>query len=197
MRAFLAIELPDQLKNELHEYRNLFRENAMKGRWRHSDNFHLTLKFFDQLSDRQWFELDGLLGEACSKLRPFCLLADEAGIFAGKGCNKDICKDIRTLWMGIGGDMKALYKLYEVTEASSEAVGFARERRRFSPHITLGQEIKLEKDFEELKAELDRPDFAEIPVVSLFLFKSEQLAGKRVYTKISEYKLAGAKQKRG
>lgn len=195
MRAFLAIELPEQLKKELHEYRNSIRYQALKGRWRHSDNFHLTLKFFNKLSKNGHNYLDALLATACEQVEQFMLRPGELGVFGGRVSGRDSNREqmdgyrIRTLWMGIDGEMDALEELYELTEEKSEMAGFSKERRKFSPHITLGQNIHLENDFEDLKKSLARPDFTDILVTSLFLFKSEQVGGKRVYTKISEYKL--------
>ena len=177
----MAVELPEQVKKEVHEYRNEVRRRAKKGRWRHSDNFHLTLKFFDELSGENHDYLDALLTPACGKLEPFVLEVGDLGIFDGRA-------GIRTLWIGIEGDRAALERLYQLTEEKSDLIGFSRERRKFSPHITLGQDIELVGDFIDLKKTLERPAFTEIPVNSLFLFKSEQIADKRIYTKVSDYK---------
>lgn len=182
MRAFIGIDLSNQLKYELEEYRQSFRNYAKKGRWRHIDNLHITLKFFSEISWEKKLELDKSVEEICSSTSAFSLRLDKVGMFSGR----DV---IRTLWMGVGGDLPALNSLYDGIEQEAKAMGFPLEGRKFKPHITLGQDIIFDRSFEEVKELAGDPKLPPIIVNKIYLFKSEQIGPRRVYTKVSEYNL--------
>jgi 2'-5' RNA ligase len=73
-------------------------------------------------------------------------------------------------------------------------LGFPKEKRKFVPHITIAQDVIFKCDFSIIKEAIGAPDIGKIPVDRLYLFKSEQIENKRVYTKISEYELLGFKK---
>jgi 2'-5' RNA ligase len=43
------------------------------------------------------------------------------------------------IWAGLQGDLDALRRLAAAVDAEAEALGFPRERREFTPHLTLGR----------------------------------------------------------
>ena len=53
MRTFIGIDFEDAIKNNILELQNKLRKYVVKGRWKHSDNFHLTLKFLDEIDSEQ------------------------------------------------------------------------------------------------------------------------------------------------
>lgn len=182
MRAFMGIELNKQHKIKIEEYRQEFRNYAERGRWRHTNNLHITLKFFDEISQAEKLDLDEIIESICKGFEPFRLEFDKVGVFPGK----DI---IRTLWLGVGGDVLHLQNLQKAIEKGVGQVGFAQEKRRYTPHITLGQEIQFSRNFDELKDLIGPPNLPPLNVDRFYLFKSEQVGNKRIYTKISEFLL--------
>ena len=44
MRAFIGIDFEENTKNAIRDLQQDYREAALKGRWKHHDNFHITLK---------------------------------------------------------------------------------------------------------------------------------------------------------
>lgn len=182
MRAFIGIDLSRQIKHELDEYRQRFRSYAKKGRWRQIDNLHITLKFFEEISHEQKLELDKAVEEICRSTSAFSLRLDKVGIFSGRDA-------IRTLWMGVGGDLSALHSIYDDIEQGAKVMGFPMDGRKYKPHITLGQDIIFDRSFEEVKELTGDPELPAIKVNKIYLFKSEQIGSRRVYTKVSEYKL--------
>ncbi|HZK02320.1 MAG TPA: RNA 2',3'-cyclic phosphodiesterase [Anaerovoracaceae bacterium] len=183
MRVFIGIDFPKTLKEELQNCQHDFRNYSSKGRWRNIDNLHLTLKFISSITAGQKIELDAAMVEVCKKYRPFNLEIGHPGIFGDKA-------SIRTLWMGIDGDLKSLYGLQREIELAAEKLGFDPEGRRYRPHITIGQDIVFDRDFTEVKTMLPDRDLQAVKVDCVYLFKSEQIQGKRVYTKISGYELS-------
>jgi len=182
MRAFIGIDFEDNIKDEICSLQQQYCEHAIRGRWKHRDNFHITLKFLREVSPKQKAMIDGIMVSICKNHKPFELKLAETGIFGGRG-------SIRVLWLGLGGDRDALFSLQNEIDLALELVGFQRESRKYSPHVTIGQDILFEEDFETVKQSIPIKQFKPLQVKSLYLFKSEQIQNKRVYTKVSQYDL--------
>lgn len=182
MRAFIGIDFSAELKKQLYELQQGYRSHARKGRWKHIDNFHITLKFFNEIDLSRQKAMDEAVSRICSGKDPFRLELGHAGIFPGKDA-------VRTLWLGIRGDLSSLYELQQEIERAAEPLGFPPENRKYRPHITIGQDIIFDRSFEEIQRELGEPVFPAIQADRLYLFQSEQVQNRRVYTKVSEYLL--------
>lgn len=183
MRAFIAIDFSRELKNEIAAFQEMLRPYAMRGRWKYIDNFHLTLKFLGEISDSKVKDICNVIDEACSTSEPFILNISKLGMFPGKG-------NIRVLWLGIGGQTDRLLKLQAKLDILIETLGFEREKRPFTPHITIGQDIVFSKNFDEIKRDFTPERFEQIKVDRVLLVKSEQMGNKRVYTPVYESSLA-------
>ena len=154
----------------------------MKGRWKYIDNFHLTLKFLDEISVMQKKQIDETMRSICAEQKPFLLEITGPGIFEGKDA-------VRVLWLGLEGDLDILKHLAERIDKSFNKIGFPLEKRRYTPHVTIGQDIVFECPFDRIRESIGSIKFSPVTVNKLILFKSEQLQNKRVYTPISEYAL--------
>jgi 2'-5' RNA ligase len=181
IRAFIAVDFDDRLKKDIFRLQQEFRRLAVKGRWKHIDNFHLTLKFLDEISETQKLQIDAAMRKLCAARKPFRLETAEPGIFEGGDC-------ARVLWLGLAGDMEELKSLRGEIEKALAPLGFPPEKRGFSPHITIGQDIVFDGGFgkaAEIAGKAARHGI--IGVDRLILFKSEQIGNKRIYTRVSEY----------
>ncbi|HEY9061740.1 MAG TPA: RNA 2',3'-cyclic phosphodiesterase [Pseudobacteroides sp.] len=182
MRAFIGIDFDKDQRNKIYELQQRLRQYAVRGRWKHIDNFHLTLKFLDDISLSQQAQIDSAMNQICNNLKPFRLIIKDMGIFNGRDL-------IRVLWLGLGGDIKELGALHMDIDRAMETIGFVPEKRSYKPHVTIGQDIVFECSFEEIRKSIGELDFSTVDVRNLHLFKSEQIANKRVYTKVADYKL--------
>lgn len=180
MRVFVGIDLSDQLKEEILKLQLRLKNFALKGRWKHADNFHITLKFLGEVNKEKLADIDGKLREASQQAHRFKLKISELGSFPGR-------EGIRVLWMGLGGEMDALNRLQCQVENKMADLGFQKEKRSFTPHITIGQDIYFDRSFNGIKDLINIEDFKEIDVGSIHLFKSEQIGSKRVYTSLFEH----------
>jgi 2'-5' RNA ligase len=180
LRAFIGIDFNREIKAEMFRIQQLYRANANEGRWKYSGNFHLTLKFLDEITDEQKIAIDEKLSGICKRIQPFCLFPEKVGMFEGRD-------NVRVLWVGLGGDTDKLNALQKEVGGKLAEIGFPPDKKKFTPHITIGQDIRFWKDFDKtLKAGYEIKHVGET-IDRLYLFKSEQIDGKRVYTKISEY----------
>lgn len=184
IRAFIGIDFDIDCKKYIFELQQKLRGYAVKGRWKHSSNFHLTLKFLDDISPEQKEHIDAALNGICNAQEAFRLTVSEAGVFQGKDM-------VRVLWLGLGDEVRILQHLASSIDESVSKFGFPMEKRRFTPHITIGQDIIFEQPFDEIRDSIGRISYGPMDVKTVNLFKSEQLQSKRIYTKISDYMLAG------
>ncbi|MGI6704937.1 MAG: RNA 2',3'-cyclic phosphodiesterase [Clostridia bacterium] len=180
IRTFVGIDFDRELKEGIYELQQRLKQYAVKGRWKHIDNFHLTLKFLGEIHPFQKVQIDDAIRNVCIGRKPFQLEVSKIGMFNGRN-------SIRVLWLGLGGDIQELHTLQKEIDRALASIGFPPEQRRFRPHITIGQDIVFERDFDRIQDEIGKPDFNLVKVDRLFLFKSEQIRNKRVYTKVSEY----------
>jgi 2'-5' RNA ligase len=126
MRLFVAIELPDDVKDVLAGLR-------MEGSARRTkrEQFHLTLRFIgDGIEDAQFKNIKQAL--AAVSAAPFDLQLRGVGQFpTGK-------KPARVLWVGVVNN-PLLNTLQQEVEAALEHAGIARETRAFLAHMTLAR----------------------------------------------------------
>lgn len=182
MRSFIGINFSREVKEDISKIQRKVRDNAAKGRFKHVDNFHITLKFLGEIDQKQATEIAKKLEEIAEEHGDFELRLQDIGRFKGR-------ENIRTLYIGLGGQLDALKSLNQDTEAAMEQLGFKREGRPYTPHITISQDLTLNIPFEELKVQIDMADTHIIYVNKIELIKSEQIQNKRIYTPVYSYEL--------
>ncbi|NLY43051.1 MAG: RNA 2',3'-cyclic phosphodiesterase [Clostridiaceae bacterium] len=180
MRTFIGIDFSRELKNKIYELQQELKKHAIKGRWKHIDNFHLTLKFLDEITLAQKAQIDEAMKKLCIDRSPFNLEINKLGIFNGKD-------SIRVLWLGVAGDIQQLQALQKEIDNALVPIGFEPEKRNYKPHVTIGQDIIFDCSFEQIRNMTEDIGFGTNRVNEIFLFKSEQVQYKRIYTKISRY----------
>lgn len=125
MRLFVAIDLPDDLRDRL--------DGLAAGipgvKWVPAENLHLTLRFIGEVDPAQAEELD----EALAEVRAPAFQLSLAGVDVFERG-----KQPHTLYVGVERN-PALGHLREKVESALVRAGLEPERRRFSPHITLGR----------------------------------------------------------
>ena len=95
-------------------------------------------------------------------------------------------------WAGIEGG-EALAALAGSTEDVLEPLGIAREKRGFSPHLTLAR-IRRPVPLKEMRqaiAQFESLEFGSTEIDRFYLFLSRPGAAGTVYTKLAEFRLAG------
>lgn len=186
MRSFIGINFSREVKEDISKIQSRVRANAIKGRFKHVDNFHITLKFLGDITQEQASKIGEQLQEIAAQNNAFRLNLSDIGFFKGRQ------GVIHTLYIGLGGDMKALQRLNSHTEDAMETLGFKKENRPYTPHITISQDLTLGIPFDKLKEQMDTASTHEIYVDKIELIKSEQIQNKRIYTPVYSYELKDA-----
>ena len=133
LRAFIAIPLSQEARLQLSDtIRSLESEIPSAVRWVDPEGIHLTLKFLGDIDPALVEDVLQAMEQAASGSLPFQLHLNGLGVFPNE-------RRPRVLWAGLGGDLDALGALQEKLEAAMCGLNFPRERRAFSPHLTLGR----------------------------------------------------------
>ena len=96
------------------------------------DGVHLTLKFLGNVDSSRVPALTDALDAVGEGAVPFALHLRDVGVFPDR-------RSPRVLWAGVSGDTEALAALARRVDDACANVGFPREQRPFSPHLTLAR----------------------------------------------------------
>ena len=125
MRLFVALGLPRSLRTRLS-----FLGGGLPGvRWAPPENYHVTLRFIGELPKWRAEEVD----EALASLRAPAFALQLAGVGAFSKAGR-----VTSLWVGVERT-PALDHLQQKVETALHRAGVERERRRFTPHVTLAR----------------------------------------------------------
>lgn len=177
MRLFVALDLPPETRARLHDL-----TGGIPGvRWVPAENYHVTLRFIGELERWRAAEVDDALAGLHAPC--FSLSLRGVGAFARAG-------RVTSLWCGVERS-PALDHLQSKIERALHSAGLERERRRFTPHVTLA---RLDGAPEEKVAGWvqGRNLFrcGPIPVAHFTLFSSHLGKEQAVYHPEAEYDLA-------
>lgn len=182
MRAFIAVDFDHDVKENIAHVQKVVQNHATAGRWKQLDNFHLTLEFLGNITPGEMDRICLLMGEVAGRHVPFELRLGKIGFFKGRGV-------FRVVWLGIEGDQDALNALQRDVKDTLALLNF-KDDNRFSPHVTLGQDVKLDVPFEQLK---DTVSAGKDPIYvrAFCLMDSRVIDGRRIYTPVKQFDLSG------
>lgn len=133
VRAFLAVPISPTAKVALKNVVRLLSADAPRGvRWVDPEAIHLTLKFLGNVESSRVTDITTAMRRATQGAPQFRLRLSGVGTFPNG--NRP-----RVLWAGVNGDLEPLQELQRRVEDALADVGFPREGRPFSPHLTLGR----------------------------------------------------------
>ena len=133
LRLFVACELPDEFREALTQVQAQLRQRLQaRLRWVRPEGVHLTLKFLDETVAEKVAAVREAIGQACQGISPFALSLGQVGSFGDR-------RGPRVIWLGVTGDVQRLSELQRRLEDGLAALGWPREKRAFSPHLTLAR----------------------------------------------------------
>jgi len=185
VRLFVALEIPgavrDNLAAQIKELRELCAKAADKRpRWVRPENLHVTLKFIGEVSPAK---LGGIRG-ALSTIRsdaPVDLQFRGLGFFP----NGDRA---RVLWAGVNASPN-LPSLAGEIDRVLETQGVVRERRPFTPHLTLAR-LEPPGLHETLRAAIQKNserEFGSFQARDFHLIESKLKPSGAEYTTLASY----------
>ncbi len=133
IRSFVAIDLPVKIQNRLNKVSEQLQERLddVPIRWVPVENIHLTLKFLGDVSESNLEVLKDVLKTVVSNHEKFVISVGGLGAFPK-------ASRPRVIWIGIEAP-EELAVIQRNIESETARLGYAREKRAFSPHLTLGR----------------------------------------------------------
>lgn len=141
MRIFVALALPDEVREEVGRRVAAERRRLPAARWTPPENLHLTLVFLGQVDDDAIAGLERELAAACAPHPPLTLRAAGAGCFPPPP-PRGKARPARVGWLAIEveeGNERLAALQADAAAAAHRAVDFPVEERPFSPHLTLAR----------------------------------------------------------
>jgi 2'-5' RNA ligase len=178
---FIGLDLPDAVVRNLEELLVQLRPTA-RIQWSPPSNLHITTKFVGEWPEARLDELKAVLGSIAPR-PPIAVHVRKVGFFPNP-------HSPRVFWCGI--EAPGLDALAADTDRATESLGLEREKREFSPHLTLAR-IKEKPNLQPLRekiAALPSLDFGSFEAHRFFLYQSQLRPTGSVYTKLAEFPLS-------
>jgi 2'-5' RNA ligase len=192
MRLFVALDIDSEICRRIAQFMAGVSGFAPDARWVSVDSLHVTLKFIGEWPAERLEELKHTLSEARGQQPEIT--------FAGTGFFPTP-KSARVFWVGIQAGTE-LASLASTIDAATSGLGIEREKRAFSPHLTLarigsGRPQRMSSDrvnssFKRLQEKLmpmPAPAFGTMCPREFFLFESKLSPKGAVYTKLQAFAL--------
>ena len=182
MRAFVAIEMNDPVRDALDALSIRLRESAARVSWVKPKNVHLTLRFLGEVDEAQVDRLGEILAVAYQSVPPFTLTVGDVGAFPN-------VRRPQVVWVGVGPADGPLCVVQRVAEEAARRVGLPPETKRFSPHVTLGR-VRDDRAGDDLRVALERENgfvAGDITVQRVALLRSTLSPKGSIYTPIREF----------
>jgi len=132
IRVFISINLPDHVACWLSEVQEELKTCRLPVQWTRTGNIHLTLKFLGEIASQNVASVCQVVEESIGNLLPMEIFAQGVGVFPG-------VKHPRVLWAGISGQTNLLRDLQRDLDASLHGLGFPKDERAFTGHLTIGR----------------------------------------------------------
>ena len=182
MRTFVAVEISDKARKKLAKAIDGLKSDLGKLAWVKPENLHLTMKFLGDIDPNDVMAIDSALTTVARETAAFGYEIEGLGVFPDT-------RRARVLWAGLRGAKKALPTLAKRVDSALSNLGFKREKRPFSAHITIAR-IRKPIPAERLEAALARYGgefFGDEWVESFVLMESTLARGGSIYTPLARF----------
>jgi 2'-5' RNA ligase len=191
VRAFVAIDLSPEIRQRLDQVIEQLQERLPGApvRWVPGKNVHLTIKFLGDVSESNLELLTKILRAESSRHDCFEFSVGNIGAYPS-------IRRPRVIWVGVEAPPE-LQALQHGIESETARLGYAREKRQFSPHLTLGRVSRsaAPDDSRRIRQVLSNCKVGFLGaarVQEVFLYRSDLQPGGAVYTQLFSASLACA-----
>ncbi|HDR7334903.1 TPA: RNA 2',3'-cyclic phosphodiesterase [Bacillus cereus] len=135
---FVAITLPNHIKEVLSNYREEMQEELPFRSWVHKEDYHITLSFLGSATEEQ---LEGIQNGLQT------LIETKELSFTLQGFSTFGMEDRPRIFLAKVSENQDLFPLQKQVHAICEGNGFSLETRLYHPHITVARKWVGEKRF--------------------------------------------------
>jgi 2'-5' RNA ligase len=180
-RGFIAIEIP--AASSIINLEQAISKTGADVKLVEPENIHLTLKFLGDTEENQIDAIEQILKESVVGATPFSLTLRGTGVFPNE-------RYLKVLWIGIvDGDI--LTRIARSLDEKLLLLGFAKDQRGFSAHLTIGR-VRTAKNKDQLLTVINKykdEEFLTHTVTAVTLKKSELTPKGPIYTTLREIPL--------
>jgi 2'-5' RNA ligase len=182
-RAFLAVETDEGFRSG--ELLSELERSGADLKLVEPRNLHITLKFLGDTDEDKIALIGRAMEGSVRGAAPFEVRFRGLGAFPS-------ARSIRVVWVGLQG-AEPLGRISRSLDEELSGLGFEREQRGFSPHMTLGR-VRTPRSWGSLPAILDKyadEDFGVLRVEKISLKKSVLGPKGPTYSTVLESRLTG------
>ncbi len=190
MRAFIAIDLPKEIKDYLSLLEAKLKQSGADVKWVAPVNIHLTLKFLGEIDEQKTNKITQILEEISFRTPQYHLKLGDIGAFPN-------IKSPRIIWIGLAAGDNETKEIATNLEEKIEKIGIPKEDKPFASHITIGRiksnlnREKLTQALTALTTENDKAIY-QFLATKLTLFKSTLTPQGPIYEAVKESSLKTA-----
>ncbi len=184
MRVFLAIEIPEHIREKIMELENALKVYSKYMKLTNYNNLHFTVKFLGEQNDFSLNKIKSAAKDIVSGRESFKICIKKSGIFGS-------LKNPRILWLGENNRRFVDLAL----SLNDKLSAFMAEQNRPVCHLTVGRikRIPYEDILDVLRTcrgFLDENDLC-FDVSNVYLYKSTLARSGAVYDKIEKFDMKG------
>ena len=184
LRLFIAVEIPEDVRTRLAEIEKQLMASGADVKWVPEGNFHATLKFLGNVESDRAEAISRAIESAVQEVPGFDVCLAGVGAFPNT-------RRPNVVWVGMTSGADEMKALAEKVDRAMEPLGFAREARPFSSHITVGRS-RTPKNADKLRELIERlrDEVAGLfQVSSVSVVKSDLRPAGPIYMRIADLKL--------
>lgn len=175
MRVFIAIDLPDEIKESIANIENEVRGKDVDVKFVEPKNLHITLKFLGEVNEEKVKEIEETVSDCVKEIKMFTIKLQGIGYFGSENY-------IKTLWINIREGKDTLIEIIKMLDKGLDHI--RKDNYQPNPHLTIGR-VRSGRNKEILLDETKRlkdVKVGEIQVKQIKLKKSELTPKGPIYT---------------
>ena len=181
-RLFVAISLAEEIRNELARVQQTLKPFARDVKWVKIDNVHVTLKFLGYVEFEKIDAIKKTLAASSEGHGAFEILVKGVGFFPNE-------RRPAVFWAGM--ESPELLALQSRVEDSAVPLGFEKEERPCSPHLTLARFREPAGLLHLVReaAQFSEREFGKMIADHLTLYESTLRPQGPIYTPLEQFRL--------
>ena len=184
MRLFVALDLPDQVRNAIAELIAKLQPKSRAARWIKPENLHITLKFVGHVGNDKLSPIQSALSSIHAE-QPVELHFRGMGFFPNE-------HRPRAFWCGIAASPN-LAELAADIDRALVPLGIEAETRPFTPHLTLAR-FKSDEGIREVvqaATDMKSTDFGAATETNFHLYESLLKSTGAQYNRLASFPFVG------
>ena len=180
IRSFVAVDcIESGILPRFREVQGRLKATGARVKLVEPENIHLTLKFLGEIEDHQVDEISRFIEEI--SFDPFEFKVEGVGVFPNM-------RRPATIWAGITEGVGELVDIFGLVNDGLVKFGFEKDRRRYSPHLTIAR-VRGGENKDRLVEELlqfENYQFGSTKVDKVKLKKSVLTRSGPIYSTLAE-----------